>query len=227
LTSEVGDHKYSVYGVEKFIGVGSVCAYPKFTPVPFKEEDLWNGFPEETNATYGMAKKMMMLQTQAYKEQYGFNGIHLLMVNLYGPGDVNLSRIFPKIITTVMKKKNPIIFDVGAVRDFLYIDDCIEGYIRLGEKHLNNVKRTRVFNFGTGKPVKVTDLVKRIIKKFGDTKIKLIIKSVPAERDKEIIRQYVSITKAKNVLDWQPKVSLNKGIELTIDWYKANTDMLT
>jgi hypothetical protein len=136
--------------VSKFVGLGTVCSYPKFTPIPFKESDLWNGYPEETNAPYGLSKKMMMVMTQAYRLQYGFNGVHLLAVNLYGPGDnfdPNKSHVIPAMISKLVEAKEKglaeVIFwgDGSPTREFLYVDDCARGILLAADKYLRLLDR--------------------------------------------------------------------------------------
>src|SRR5205085_513385 len=129
-------------GVQKFVALGTVCAYPKFTPVPFKEEDMWNGYPEETNAPYGLAKKMMLVQSQAYREQYGFNSVFLVPVNLYGPGDnfdLQSSHVIPALIRKMVEavaQDHPFVDVWGtgnATREFLYVEDAAEGILKAAE----------------------------------------------------------------------------------------------
>ena len=156
-------------GVEKFVAIGTICAYPKFTPVPFKEEDLWNGYPEETNAPYGLAKKMLLVQAQAYRQQYGFNAIYLLPVNLYGPRD-NFDPASSHVIPALIKKcfdaiqrgENEIgIWGTGkATREFLYVEDCAEGIILAAERY----DQPYPVNLGAGFEISIKDLVEIITK---------------------------------------------------------------
>ena len=153
--------------VEKFVALGTICAYPKFTPVPFKEEDLWNGYPEETNAPYGLAKKMLLVQSQAYRQQYGFNSIFLLPVNLYGPGD-NFNPKSSHVIPALIKKfydakvnnlKEVIVWGTGkATREFLYVEDCAEGIVLATEKY----DKPDPVNLGAGLETPIKDLVEKI-----------------------------------------------------------------
>ena len=215
------------YGVEKFIGVGSVCAYPKFTPVPFKEEDLWNGFPEETNATYGMAKKMMMLQTQAYKEQYGFNGIHLLMVNLYGPGDdfdTRRSHVIPALIKKIncALEKNLDEIEVWgtgiASREFLYVEDAAEGIILAAEKYNN----PEPVNLGSGMEITIKELTHKIANQMG---FKGKIKWDSTKTDGQP-RRCLDVSKAEKGFGFRAKIDFDYGLKRTIEWYKENKDHL-
>jgi GDP-L-fucose synthase len=153
--------------VEKFVALGTICAYPKFTPVPFKEDDLWNGYPEETNAPYGLAKKMLLVQSQAYRQQYGFNSIFLLPVNLYGPGD-NFNPKSSHVIPALIKKfydakvnnlKEVTVWGTGkATREFLYVEDCAEGIILATEKY----DKPDPVNLGSGLETPIKDLVEKI-----------------------------------------------------------------
>ena len=215
------------YGVEKFIGVGSVCAYPKFTPVPFKEEDLWNGFPEETNATYGMAKKMMMLQTQAYKEQYGFNGIHLLMVNLYGPGDdfdTRRSHVIPALIKKIncALEKNLDEIEVWgtgiASREFLYVEDAAEGIILAAEKY----NKPEPINLGSGMEITIKELTHKIANQMG---FKGKIKWDSTKTDGQP-RRCLDVSKAEKGFGFRAKIDFDYGLKRTIEWYKENKDHL-
>ena len=150
-------------GVDKFVALGTICAYPKFTPVPFKEENLWNGYPEETNAPYGLAKKMMLVQAQAYREQYGFNAIYLLPVNLYGRGDnfdLESSHVIPALIRKFVEAKesdqNEVVLwgDGSATREFLYVEDAAEGIVLAAERY----DAGEPVNLGSGKEISIRDL---------------------------------------------------------------------
>ncbi|MFH1470145.1 MAG: GDP-L-fucose synthase, partial [Candidatus Micrarchaeota archaeon] len=154
-------------GVKKFVGIGSVCAYPKFAPIPFKEEDLWTGYPEETNAPYGLAKKVMLVQTQAYAKQYGFKGIHLIPVNLYGPGDnfdLQSSHVIPGMIKKFIDAKEArlesvILWGDGSpTREFLYVEDCARGIVLAAEKYSG----TEPVNLGSGMEISIMELAKKI-----------------------------------------------------------------
>jgi len=202
-------------GIEKIVVASTTHVYGDNPNLPYKEE-----YYPQPSRPYETSKASADLISQCYADTYNLPVEISRMVNLYGPGDMNLSRIFPKIITKLIKGENPIMFDVGAVRDFLYIDDAVEGYIKLVETDLPNIKRARVINFGSGKPINILELVNKIIHQFGNTELKLILQNAPEERDKEIKKQYVSITKARNLLNWKPIISLEKGIEKTIEFYR-------
>src|SRR5438105_9224777 len=159
-------------GLEKFVGIGTVCAYPKFTPVPFREEDLWNGYPEETNAPYGLAKKMLLVQAQSYREQYGFNSIFLVPVNLYGPRDnfdPETSHVIPALINKCLEAKTKgerEIFcwgDGTPTREFLYVEDCAEAILLAAERY----DGADPVNLGTGKEISIADLVRLIAELIG------------------------------------------------------------
>lgn len=206
--------------VEKFVGVGSVCSYPKFAPVPFKEEELWNGYPEETNASYGLAKRMMLVQGQAYREQYGFNAIHLLMVNLYGPGDsfdLDNSHVIAGLIRKFVdaKRENQreaILWGTGeASREFLYVEDAAEAIILAGEKY----NKPDPVNIGAGFEIKIKDLVDLIAKLTG-FKGKLVWdRSKPDGQ----LRRMLDVSKAEREFGLRAKVWLEEGLKKTIEWY--------
>lgn len=209
------------YGVEKFVALGTVCAYPKFTPVPFKEEDIWNGYPEETNAPYGLAKKMLLVQSQAYRQQYNFNSIFLLPANLYGPGDnfdLKTSHVIPALIKKALaaKSRGDSYIDVWgtgkATREFLYVEDAAEGIVLATEKY----DKSEPVNLGAGFEISIKELAELICKlvKF-DGKIKWDI-SLPDGQP----RRRLNIEKAKREFGFQAKTSLEQGIKLTIAWYQ-------
>jgi len=159
-------------GVEKFVAIGTVCAYPKFTPVPFKEDDLWNGYPEETNAPYGLAKKMLLVQSQAYRQQYGFNSIFLLPVNLYGPGDnfdPESSHVIPALIRKCLEAERQgdreiaVWGDGSATREFLYVGDCAEAIVLAAERY----DKSDPVNIGSAFEISIRDLVEMIADKTG------------------------------------------------------------
>lgn len=161
-------------GIEKFVALGTICAYPKFTPLPFSEENLWNGYPEETNAPYGLAKKMMLVQSQTYREQYGYNSIFLLPVNLYGPGDnfnPESSHVIPALIRKCVdaqaNRDNHIIVwgDGSPTREFLYVDDCAEGILLAAERY----NQSEPINLGSSYEISIKDLVKTITHATGFT----------------------------------------------------------
>jgi len=215
------------YGVKKFVGIGTVCSYPKFTPTPFKEEGLWNGYPEETNAAYGLSKKMMLVQTQAYREEYGFNGIHLLMVNLYGPyDDFNLetSHVIPALIRKFTEavettKKEVEVWGTGKVsREFLFVEDATRGIILATEKY----NKPEPVNLGAGFEIKIKDLVELIAELTGfDGEIGWDTTKPDGQP-----RRCLDVSKAKEEFRFEAKVDFREGLEKTIEWYKINRKLI-
>ncbi|UCD48528.1 MAG: GDP-L-fucose synthase [Phycisphaerales bacterium] len=211
-----------LYGVEKFVAIGTVCAYPKFTEVPFKEEDLWAGYPEETNAPYGLAKKMLLVQSQAYRRQYGFNSVFLLPVNLYGPGD-NFDPATSHVIPALIKKCVDAL-DVGrdhivcwgtgeASREFIYAADAAEG-ILLATEHYNGVEPV---NIGAGSEVRIKDLAHKIAELTGFAGEIRWDASKPDGQP----RRCLDVSKAKAQFGFEAKTPLDVGLKETVDWYKA------
>ena len=210
--------------VPKFILLGTVCAYPKFTPVPFKEEDLWNGYPEETNAPYGIAKKTLMRLVEAYHEQYDFNGINLIPVNMYGPHDhfnLTSSHVIPALIVKVrqaIKKESPSITLWGtgeASREFLFAGDC-------GQAIINAINTDGLspepINIGTGKEIKIKDLVKEIADIMGYKGDIIYDSSKPDGQP----RRCLDTSRAKERLGFEAQVELKEGLQQTINWYMEN-----
>ncbi|MCX5695159.1 MAG: GDP-L-fucose synthase [Candidatus Omnitrophica bacterium] len=207
--------------IEKFVAMGTICAYPKFTPVSFREEDLWCGYPEETNAPYGLAKKMLLVQSQAYRQQYGFNSIFLLPVNLYGPGD-NFdpvsSHVIPalikKCIDALRKKKNSItVWGTGKpTREFLYVADAAEGIILATEKY----NKSEPVNLGAGFEISIKDLVKLIAKLTGFKGKIIWDKSKPDGQP----RRCLDTSRAAKEFGFKAKTKFEKGLAQTIEWYK-------
>ncbi len=211
-------------GVKKFVALGTVCSYPKFTPVPFKEENLWDGYPEETNAPYGLAKKMLLVQAQAYRQQYGFNGIFLLSVNLYGPGDnfdPENSHVIPALIKkccdAIKEGKNGITFwGTGKpTREFLYVDDCAEALLLAAEKY----NKPEPVNIGTGREISIKELADLIARLTG---FKGKIAWDAAKPDGQPKRM-LDTAKAKKEFGFTAKTPLAEGLEKTIGWYKRLT----
>ncbi len=210
-------------GLEKFVAVGTICAYPKFTPVPFKEDDLWNGYPEETNAPYGLAKKMLLVQTQAYRKQYGFNGIYVLPVNLFGPGD-NFDPASSHVIPALVKKcveacaaDAPYIEVWGtgkATREFLYVDDAAEGILLAAEKY----DGPEPINIGAGREIKIEDLVRMIAEASGFKGEMRFDKSKPNGQP----RRMLDVTRARKLLGFEAQTTLDQGLRTTIAWYREN-----
>lgn len=201
--------------VKKIVVASTTHVYGDNPNLPYKEE-----YYPQPSRPYETSKAAADLLSQTYSDTYGLEVEIPRFVNLYGPGDFNFSRIVPKVIRSVLKKENPEVWDVGAVRDFLYIDDAIDAYLVLVEKNLPKEKRVRVFNFGSGKPVEIIKLVRKILKVANDPSLKLVIREVPEERKKEIVKQYVSVAKAKRLLNWEPKTPLAKGLKKTLAWYQ-------
>lgn len=209
-----------IENVEKFVAVGTVCAYPKFTPVPFSEEYLWNGYPEETNAPYGLAKKMLLVQSQAYRQQYGFNSIYLLPVNLYGPGDnfdLESSHVIPalikKVIDALESGRNEVeVWGTGvASREFLYVDDAAEGILLATE----NYNKPDPVNIGAGFEINIKDLVQLISKIAG---FEGEIKWDNSKPDGQP-RRCLVVSKAEKEFGFKAKVKFEEGLKKTIDWY--------
>ena len=210
-------------GVEKFVALGTICCYPKFTPVPFKEGDLWNGYPEETNAPYGLAKKMLLVQSQAYRKQYNFNSIFLMPVNLYGPGD-NFDPKSCHVIPALIKKctdaiKNNdneiIVWGTGkATREFLYVDDASEGILLATQRY----DKSDPVNLGSGFEISIKDLVILIAKLTG-FKGKI---TFDASKPDGQPRRALDTSKAFNGFGFKAKKNFDEGLKKTIDWYKNN-----
>ena len=208
------------HGVTKFVTVGTICAYPKFTPVPFKEEDLWNGYPEETNAPYGVAKKLLLVQSQAYREQYGLNAIYLLPVNLYGPGDnfdPSSSHVIPALIKKCVdaKRQNAdsiTVWGTGkATRVFLYVDDAARGIVLAAQKY----DKPDPVNIGAGFEISIRDLVAMIVKLTGFKGKVDWDKSKPDGQP----RRCLDTTRAKAEFGFEAKTSFESGLKKTIQWY--------
>ena len=211
--------------VKKYIALGTICAYPKYTPVPFKEKNLWDGFPEETNAPYGLAKKMQLVQSQAYRQQYGFNAIFLLPVNLYGPGDnfnPRSSHVIPALIRKFVEakkrgEKKVTVWGTGkASREFLYVEDAAEAIILTAEKY----DKTDPVNLGAGFEITIKKLAELIKKSTGfDGKI-VWDKSKPDGQP----RRMLDVSRARKEFGFEAKTSFEKGLKDTIDWYTKNPE---
>lgn len=211
-----------LYGVKKFLATGTVCAYPKFTPVPFKEDDLWNGYPEETNAPYGLAKKMMLVQSQAYRAQYGFNSIFLLPANLYGPGDnfdLETSHVIPALIRKCVEARRTgadfvAVWGSGAAsREFLYGEDCAEGIVKAAALY----DESEPVNLGNGREVVIKDLVELIARLTG---FEGEIRWQTDKPDGQPRRQ-LDTQRALAKFGFQAQTSLEQGLRQTIDWYET------
>jgi GDP-L-fucose synthase len=214
-------------GVGKFVAIGTVCAYPKFTPVPFKEDDLWNGYPEETNAPYGLAKKMMLVQAQAYREQYGFNAIYLLPVNLYGPGDnfnLQTSHVIPALIRKTIQaqargEKELVVWGDGSpTREFLFVEDAADGIVTAAEKY----NGAEPVNLGSGYEISIKDLAEMIGRLAGFEGKLVWDTSKPNGQP----RRGLDVTRAKEYFGWQARVPFEEGMRRTIAWFKENKERI-
>jgi GDP-L-fucose synthase len=216
------------FGIEKFIALGTVCAYPKFTPVPFKEENLWDGYPEETNAPYGLAKKMLLVQSQAYRQQYGFNAVYLLMVNLYGPRDnfdLQSSHVIPALIKkcfdaqksstnspfTIHHSPITVWGDGTPTREFLYIEDAVEAILLASERY----NQSEPVNIGTGLEISIRDLVELIAKLTGFQGRIIWDKTKPNGQP----RRCLDTRKAEKEFGFKARTLFEKGLKKTIEWY--------
>jgi GDP-L-fucose synthase len=210
-----------LYGVSKIVSIGTICAYPKFTPVPFKEEDLWMGYPEETNAPYGLAKKMLLVQSQAYREQYGLNAIYLLPVNLYGPGDnfsPQSSHVIPALIKKCVDAKEEgldsvTVWGTGqATREFLYVDDAAQGILLAAERY----NKSDPVNIGVGYEVSIRDLVSMITRLTGFDGRIIWDESKPDGQP----RRCLDTQRATREFGFKAKVPFETGLQKTIQWYQ-------
>jgi GDP-L-fucose synthase len=211
------------HGVEKFVAMGTVCAYPKFTPTPFREDDLWNGYPEETNAPYGLAKKMMLVQSQGYRQQYGFNSIFLLPANLYGPGDnfnPESSHVIPALIRKCIEaRENGDSFveawgTGNASREFLYVDDCAEAIVRAAAIY----NESDPVNIGTGNEIKIADVLQLIVRL---TRFEGEIRWQTDKPDGQP-RRRLDVSRAFEKFGFQAQVPFEEGLKRTIDWYETH-----
>jgi len=212
-----------LHGIEKFVAIGTICAYPKFTPIPFKEDELWNGYPEETNAPYGLAKKMLLVQSQAYRAEYGFNSIFLLPVNLYGPGD-NFDPASSHVIPALIKKCVDAIengashidcWGTGNVsREFVYAADAAEG-ILLATEHYNGAEAV---NIGAGFEITIKELAEKIARLTGfDGELRWD----PSKPDGQP-RRRLDVSRAKKLFGFEAKMPFEEGLKATIKWYKQH-----
>ncbi|HOF27803.1 MAG: GDP-L-fucose synthase [Anaerolineaceae bacterium] len=207
-------------GVEKFVAIGTICAYPKFTPIPFKEEDLWNGYPEETNAPYGLAKKMLLVQSQAYREQYGYNSIFLLPVNLYGPGDnfnPASSHVIPALIRKCLEAKEQGSSEIVAwgdgspTREFIYVEDAAEGITLATEKY----NSSEPVNIGASFEISIKDLTETVARLTGFEGSIRWDTSKPNGQP----RRKLDTTRAREAFGFEAKTDFEEGLRRTIDWY--------
>jgi GDP-L-fucose synthase len=216
------------FGVKKFVQVGTICAYPKFTPVPFREEELWNGYPEETNAPYGVAKKALLVMLQAYREQYKLDGIYLLPVNLFGPRDnfdLHSSHVIPALIRKFVEAR-----DAGAAqvqawgtgkasREFLYVEDCADGLIAAMESY----DSPDPVNLGSGREITIKDLTHLVADVTG---FKGEVVWDPTKPDGQP-RRCLDVTRAKKAFGWSAGTSLEEGMKKTVQWFEAHRDSFT
>jgi GDP-L-fucose synthase len=214
--------------VEKFVALGTICAYPKHTPVPFREEDLWNGYPEETNAPYGLAKKMMLVQAQAYREQYGFNAIYLLPVNLYGPGDhfdLENTHVIPALILkclgAISRGDSEVLLwgDGTPTREFLYVDDCAEAIVLAAERY----ERAEPVNVGAGFEISIRQLAELIAELTGFRGRIAWDTSKPNGQP----RRMLDTSRAKSGFGFEAHTPFREGLKHTIDWYRRELPMRT
>ena len=211
-----------IAGIAKFTGVGTICAYPKHTPVPFREEDLWNGYPEETNAPYGLAKKMLLVQSQAYRAQYGMRAIHLLPVNLYGPGDnfdPDSSHVIPALVRRMedarLEGRDEVVLwgDGSATREFLYVDDAAEGIVRATEAYEDDAP----VNLGSGHEVSIRALAATVAKAVGyDGRIGWDVSKPNGQP-----RRALDTTRARERFGWTATTSFDDGLAATVAWYRG------
>ena len=208
-------------GVAKLVCVGTICAYPERAPVPFREEDLWNGYPEPTNAPYGLAKKMLLVQLQAYRQQYGFNGIYLLPVNLYGPGDnfdLRTSHVIPALIRKCVEARRTgapsvVCWGTGTVtREFLYVDDCAEGLLLAAERFDGSAP----VNLGSGREISIRELAQRIAALSGFSGR---LEWDPTKPDGQP-RRRLDTTRARELFGFSARTDLEEGLRRTIAWYE-------
>jgi GDP-L-fucose synthase len=215
-----------LFKIKKFVAIGTICAYPKFTKVPFNEDDLWEGYPEETNAPYGLAKKMLLVQAQAYREQYGMNSIFLLPVNLYGPSDnfvpQHSSHVIPAIIkkcfdAKIHKDDSITVWGTGRpTREFIYVEDAARAIIIAAEKY----NKPEPVNIGSGEGIAIKDLVGLIVKMTG-FKGKIIWDASQPDGQP---RRLLDIRRAKKEFGFKAKVRLKEGLRKTISWYKRQKE---
>jgi GDP-L-fucose synthase len=213
------------HNIKKFLQVGTICAYPKFTPVPFREEELWNGYPEETNAPYGIAKKALLVMCQAYRQQYGLNAIYVLPVNLYGPHDnfhLHTSHVIPALIRKCVEARERGDAEVvawgsgSASREFLYVDDCAEGLLLALEKY----DSPEPINLGNGREITIKDLTEMVARIAG---FKGIIRWDSSKPDGQP-RRCLDVSRAARELGFQAKTTLEDGLKKTVEWFEKHVE---
>jgi len=214
-------HQSWLLGLEKFVALGTVCAYPKFTPVPFSEDDIWEGYPEETNAPYGLAKKMLLVQAQAYREQYGFNAIFLLPVNLYGPRDnfdPRSSHVIPALIRKCMEAQDAgqdeiVVWGDGSpTREFLYVEDAAEGILLAAEKY----DGSEPVNLGSGCEISIKDLA-LLIARLTEFKGRMVFDTTKPNGQP---RRALNTARAEKYFGFRAATNFEEGLKRTVDWYR-------
>jgi GDP-L-fucose synthase len=216
-------HRAWQTGVDKFVAIGTICAYPKFTPIPFDEDNLWNGYPEETNAPYGLAKKMLLVQAQSYRQQYGYNAIFLLPVNLYGPGDnfnTDSSHVIPALIRKCLEAKDAnadeiVVWGDGSpTREFLYVEDAAEGILLAAENYNGDLP----VNLGSGHEISIRNLVELIAELTGFSG-KLVWDTTKPNGQP---RRALSTKRAEELFGFKAAMRFEEGLKRTIEWYQEN-----
>ena len=212
-------------GVRRFLNVGTICSYPKHTPVPFREDDLWSGYPEETNAPYGLAKKMLLVQSDAYRREYGFDSVNVLLVNLYGPGDnfdPATSHVIPALVRKCVEAADTgaeeiEVWGTGkATREFLYVEDGAEAVVRAFER----LEGSEPVNLGAGSEIAIQDLAERIAAHAGFTGR---LRWDPTKPDGQP-RRCLDVTRADRILDWRASTPLEEGLARTVAWFRASRE---
>ena len=215
-------------GLKKFVQVGTICAYPKFTPVPFKEADLWNGYPEETNAPYGVAKKALLVMCQAYRQQYGLNGVYLLPVNLYGPRDnfdLHSSHVIPALVRKCVEARDRgddkiVAWGTGsASREFLYAEDCAEGLVAA----LEHYDSPEPLNLGSGREITIRDLT-NLVAQLAGFRGEIVWDAAKPDGQP---RRCLDVTQAREHLGWSASTTLEAGLAKTIEWFERNRKTAT
>jgi GDP-L-fucose synthase len=209
-------------GVRRFLSVGTICSYPKITPVPFREEDLWNGYPEETNAPYGLAKKMLLVQSDAYRQEFGYDAANVLLVNLYGPGDnfdPETSHVIPALIRKCIeaadaKAPEVTVWGTGkATREFLYVEDAAEAIVTAAER----LTGSEPVNIGSGMEISIRDLASKIAAQCGFT-ARLVWDATKPDGQP---RRCLDVSRAERLLGWRATTDFDEGLRRTVEWYRA------
>jgi GDP-L-fucose synthase len=220
-------HEAWEFGIEKFVAIGTICAYPKFTPLPFKEENLWDGYPEETNAPYGLAKKMLLVQAQAYREQYDFNAVYLLPVNLYGPRDnfnLETSHVIPALVRKMIEaqqrgdKQVTLWGDGSPTREFFYAGDAALGIAMAAERY----NSSEPVNLGSGMEISIKDLAELIARLTGFEGEIVWDTTKPNGQP----RRALDVQRAKEYFGFEAAMPFEEGLRRTIEWFKENQDQI-